>query len=146
MKGIIYGLRPNQITTSEHEDNGHIEGYTDVNWAGDTFINRSTTEYVFMNAEKSIVWKSKKQSVVALFTCETEYIAASNILYVVTWLHNLLDEIKFIFLLTSLSIPLAIDNQRAIALIKMNGPNCHGTKQRPQEGRNGFRTKTRKPN
>jgi hypothetical protein len=29
-KGIIYGLRLNQITTSENKDDGHIEGYTDA--------------------------------------------------------------------------------------------------------------------
>src|SRR5450755_4877504 len=51
-KGIIYGLR--QITGSGDEDDSHIKGYTDTDWAGDTFTSRSTTGYVFMSAGKPI--------------------------------------------------------------------------------------------
>ena len=118
-KGIIYGLRQ----TTGSEDDSHIEGYTDADWAGDTFTSRSTTGYVFMSAGGPIAWGSRKQSVVALSTCEAEYIAASYTSCVATWLRNLLDEVGLTSSPTPPSIPLAIDNQGAIALAKMNGPN-----------------------
>ena len=105
-KGIIYGLR--QITGSEN--NSHIEGYTDTDWASDTFINRFTTGYVFMSAGGPIAWGSRKQSIVALSTYEVEYIAASYISCVATWLRNLLDKVGFISSFISPSISLAIDN------------------------------------
>jgi hypothetical protein len=74
-KGIIFGLRPNPTTTSE--ENSHIQKYSDSNWAGDVHTGKSTTGYLFMCAGGPIMWGSIKQSVVALFTCEAEYIAAA---------------------------------------------------------------------
>jgi hypothetical protein len=122
-KGIIYGLRSNSITANEDEEDSPVEGYTDADWAGDTFTIRSTTGYVFMSAGGPIAWGSRKQSVVALSTCEAEYIAASYTSCMATWLRNLLDEVGLTSSPTPPSIPLAIDNQGAIALAKMGAPN-----------------------
>jgi hypothetical protein len=61
--------------------------------------------------------------VVILFICKAEYIAASYISCVAIWLRNLFNEIRFTFLFISPSIPLAIDNQGTIALVKMNSLN-----------------------
>ena len=55
-KGIIYGLR--QIMGNEN--NSYIKGYTDADWAGDTFTNRFTTGYVFMSAGGPIAWRYRK--------------------------------------------------------------------------------------
>jgi hypothetical protein len=54
-KEIIYGLRPNPIITNENQNNGYIENYINTDWVGDTFTSRSTTEYIFISAEKPII-------------------------------------------------------------------------------------------
>jgi hypothetical protein len=91
-KGIIYGAQPNPAITDD--DAGcHIKGYTDSDWAGDTSTCKSTSGYLFLGAEAPIAWGSNKQPIVALFTCEAEYIAASDVSREVIWLRNLLAEI-----------------------------------------------------
>lgn len=51
--------------------------YSDSDWCGDRVNKRSTAGYLFMYLGVSISWCSKKQLVVALSTCETEYIASA---------------------------------------------------------------------
>jgi hypothetical protein len=76
-----------------------------------------------MSAKSPIIWGSKKQSIVALSSCEAEYIAASYTARVATWLRNLINEIRFIISTIFPSIPMAVDNQEIIAIIKMGAPN-----------------------
>ncbi|XP_073222402.1 secreted RxLR effector protein 161-like [Cicer arietinum] len=52
-------------------------GFTDADWCGDKDDRKSTSGYVFMINESSILWCSKKQNIVALSTCEAEYVVAS---------------------------------------------------------------------
>jgi hypothetical protein len=66
------------------EDIVNIISYSDSDWTGDSFINHSITGYIFMNAENPIICESKKQPIVALFICETEYITTSDIARVAT--------------------------------------------------------------
>ena len=47
--------------------------YTDSNWADDS-TRRSTSGYLFNLNSDAISWFSKRQVIVALFTCEVEYI------------------------------------------------------------------------
>lgn len=70
---------------------------------------------MFMYIGTSVSWCSMKQLVVALSTCEEEYIdnalsACQNI-----WLINLLQEMKF---KVSKSIRLMIDNKSSISIAK----------------------------
>ena len=124
-KGIVYGIQPNSVIT---DDNAacHIKGYTDSDWVGDTSTGKSISGYLFLGAGAPIAWGSHKQPIVALFTCEAEYVAASDVTREATWLRNLLAEIDPLgAFVTSLSqnepnhlflILMAIDNQGAIAL------------------------------
>lgn len=48
--------------------------YSDSDWCGDRVDKRSTTIYMFMYLSASISWCSNKQRMVALSTCEAEYI------------------------------------------------------------------------
>lgn len=68
--GILF-TGPNKNTKAE------IYGYTDSDWSGDKDDRKSTGGYVFMCGKASISWCSKKQSVVALSSCEAECIATS---------------------------------------------------------------------
>jgi hypothetical protein len=90
-KGIIYGAQLNPGTTDD--DACHIKGYTDSNWAGDTSTCKSISGYLFLGAGAPIAWGSNKQPIVVLFTCEAEYVAASDASREITWLRNLLAEI-----------------------------------------------------
>jgi len=130
-KGIVYGLQP--ILTTSDEDECHIKGYTDSDWAGDTTTCKSTSGYLFTGNGGPIAWGSNKQPIVALSTCEAEYIAASDAAREATWLRNLLMEIDPPGApATSLPpnepvhvrpIPLAMDNQGAIALATLGSQN-----------------------
>ena len=131
-KGIIYGAQPNPATTDD-DDTCHIKGYTDSDWAGDTSTCRSTSGYLFLGAGAPIAWGSNKQPIVTLSTCEAEYIAATDATREATWLRYLLAELDPPGApATSLPqhepnyippIPMAMDNQGAIALATLGSQN-----------------------
>jgi len=52
-----------------------VFGYSDSDWCGDNDDRKNIVGYVFKFGIAPISWCSKKQSVVALSTCEAEYIA-----------------------------------------------------------------------
>jgi hypothetical protein len=131
-KGIIYGAQPNPGTTDD--DECHIKGYTDSDWAGDISTCKSTSGYLFLGSGASIAWGSNKQPIVALSTCEAKYITASDASREIIWLRNLLAEINPPGIpITSLSqshepnyippMPMAMDNQGAIALATLGSQN-----------------------
>jgi hypothetical protein len=51
---------------------------------------------VFLASEGVITWKSKKQTVIALSTTESEYVALSEAGRKASWLRNLYDELGFV--------------------------------------------------
>jgi hypothetical protein len=127
-KGIIYGAQLNPEITDD--DACHIKGYTDSDWAGDISTCKSTSGYLFLGAKAPIAWGSNKHSIIALSICEIEYIAASDVSREVIWLRNLLAKINLPNVpATSLPqshepnyiplMPMAMDNQGAIALITL---------------------------
>ena len=71
MKGTTdYG-----ITFVKQKSDLLIVGYVDADYAGDLDDRRSTTGYVFTLIGGPICWKFMIQSMVAMSTTETEYIA-----------------------------------------------------------------------
>jgi hypothetical protein len=72
-----------------------IVGYSDADYAGDRDNRRSTSGYVFMLAGSPLTWASKKQTSVALSTCEAEYMALSKTTTEAMWLRKLLHEMDF---------------------------------------------------
>jgi len=72
LKGTLnYGiLFPHQKEKGEL----YLTTYSDSDWCGDKMERRSTSSYVFLLCGAPISWSSKKQYVVALSTCEAEYI------------------------------------------------------------------------
>ena len=96
-------------------------GYTDSNWCGDKDDRKSTAGYVFMFGGAPISWCSKKEPVVALSSCEAEYIAASLCACQAVWLVNLLRELDSN---TRGAVLLLVDNVSAINLAK--NPIAHG--------------------
>ncbi|CAJ2646460.1 unnamed protein product [Trifolium pratense] len=95
--------------------------YSDADWCGDKVDRRSTTGYFFKYLNASVAWCSRKQPVVALSSCEAEYIAGSYAACQALWINSVLKELKID---VKKPITLQIDNQSAINLAK--NPVLHG--------------------
>jgi hypothetical protein len=55
-----------------------LRGYSDSDLAGDLDSRKSTTGVLFFFGRSPVSWQSTKQRVVALSSCEAEYIAAAT--------------------------------------------------------------------
>jgi hypothetical protein len=68
-------------------DGGEINilGFSDSDMAGDIDDSKSTTGVVFLGGNP-VTWSSQKQSVVALSSCEAEYIAGTTTAFQAVWL------------------------------------------------------------
>ncbi|XP_058759141.1 secreted RxLR effector protein 161-like [Vicia villosa] len=75
-------------------NNYEIVGYSDSDWSGDLDDRKSTTGFVFFTGDTAFTWMLKKQPIVTLSTCETEYNAATSCVCHAIWLRNLLKELK----------------------------------------------------
>ncbi|CAJ2677087.1 unnamed protein product [Trifolium pratense] len=119
VKGTInYGI---MFPASDRDKECKLIGYTDSNWCGDHEDRKSTAGYMFFYGGSPISWCSKKEPVVALSSCEAEYIAASLSTCQAIWLKNLIEEISQDRCET---VTLKIDNVSAINLAK--NPIAHG--------------------
>ena len=75
-----------------YNNDATLYGYSDSDWGGNQDERKSTTRYVFYLGSTTFTWMSKKQSIVALSTCEAEYVASSTSIYEAIWLKILLKE------------------------------------------------------
>ena len=63
-----------------------IKGFSDSDFAGDSYDRKSTSIQVFFIGNSAITWNTVNQSVVALSSCEAKYIAASAASYQGIWI------------------------------------------------------------
>jgi hypothetical protein len=98
------------------EEGLKIHGYSDSDLAGDIDDRKSTSGMVFYLGCNPISWCSQKQKVVALSSCEAEYISASSAACQALWLGRLLADLMMKKEVEP--VVLRIDNQSAIALCK----------------------------
>ena len=99
--------------------------YSDADWCGDKEDRRSTTGCFFQVFGAPISWCSKKQPVVALSSCEAEYIAGSYVACQAIWIRSVIEEIE---VEVKKPLVLQIDNKSAINLAKnsvLNGRSKH---------------------
>ncbi|XP_073152551.1 secreted RxLR effector protein 161-like [Henckelia pumila] len=90
-----------------------LTGFVDVDWADYVNDRRSTTGYCFNTGSAAITWCSKKQSTVALSSCEAEYVDATMATQECFWLKRLIEEI---FSILDYPVPIHCDNESAIKL------------------------------
>jgi hypothetical protein len=94
----LAGTKTHGITYCKpHDDAGTdnlFHGFADAAFANNDDM-KSTGGYVFMASGGAITWKSKKQSVIALSTTESEYVALSEAGREAIWLRNLYGELGF---------------------------------------------------
>ena len=90
-------------------------GYCDSDLAGDIDSSKSTTGCLFFLGNNLVSWQSIKQRVVALSSCEAEYVAMTTAATQALWLSRLLAELlgKKVEV-----VELRVDNKSAIALAK----------------------------
>ncbi|WVZ54857.1 hypothetical protein U9M48_005601 [Paspalum notatum var. saurae] len=97
------------------EEEPALVGYSDSDHGADLDGRKSTTGVLFFLGSNIITWQSQKQKVVALSSCEAEYIAAATASCQGVWLARLLAELKGG---EAGTFKLNIDNQSAIELSK----------------------------
>jgi len=90
-------------------------GYTDSDLAGDVDTSKSTSGSLFFLGSCLVSWHSIKQKVVALSSCEAEYIAASTATTQALWLSRLLAELLGRGVEV---VELKMDSKSALALAK----------------------------
>ena len=95
------------------ENHFSLYGYSDADWAGCAETRKSTSGQVFRLGNATVSWRSKKQSLVALSSTESEYVALSEAAQEAVWLRELFKGIGF-----EQQSPTVLyeDNQGAIAL------------------------------
>ncbi|KAL8139011.1 hypothetical protein V2J09_005012 [Rumex salicifolius] len=97
----------------KEQGNEDLVGYSDSDMAGDKDDRKSTSGIVFFLGESPITWVSQKQRIVALSSCEAEYIAAIGGACQGIWLKRLMESLRGD---TKLKPILKVDNKSAIAL------------------------------
>nr|GEU85440.1 putative ribonuclease H-like domain-containing protein [Tanacetum cinerariifolium] len=88
--------------------------YSDSDYAGASLDRKSTIGGSQFLGSRLISWQCKKQTIVANFTTEAEYIAASNCCGQVLWLQNQLLDYGYNFM----QIKIHVDNESAICVVK----------------------------
>lgn len=71
-----------------------FRGFTDSDWASGE-DRRSISGYVMMIGDSPVAWSSKQQAVVALSSCEAEYLACTHAACQIIWMRQLLGELGF---------------------------------------------------
>jgi hypothetical protein len=112
-----YLRRTHQMKLIFREALKFLNDYTNSNWAEDQNIRRSISEYAFNVNSEIISWFSKRQSIVTLFICETEYTEQTLVVKEIIWLRNLMTQLTC-DVEYSQAIVIYENNQDVIALIK----------------------------
>lgn len=104
----------NFIFSKSETDNNPITGYVDADYAGDINKRRSIIVYIFTLYGNVVRWKANLQSVVALSTTESEYIALTEAINEAFWLKGFVEELEG----KKLKTEVMCDSQSAICLSK----------------------------
>ncbi|BAT76833.1 hypothetical protein VIGAN_01489400 [Vigna angularis var. angularis] len=112
--GLFYPKKHNEM-------NEVLEAWSDSDWSGDQLDRKSTFGYVLKFMEATFSWCSKKQNIVALSSCEAEYVAASETACQCAWIEAMLDELMINY---CKPVKLMIDNKSSISLAR--NPVAHG--------------------
>ena len=109
--GILYSPSPTKSVS--------LTTYTDADYAGDKLDCKSTSGAVHLINGSPISWISTKQTMQALSTCESEYIAAALAVQYTQWLRRILAELHA---LPNTPTLLFMDNQAAISIANNTAP------------------------
>ena len=110
-RGITYGNSPNPYPI--------FKAFADSDWAMSEG-RKSVSGYIIECANGPLTWSSKQQVVVALSSCEAEYLACSHCARQVLWLRSLFEELGFP---QKHPTPMYCDNQGTVACT--HDPQAH---------------------
>jgi hypothetical protein len=116
---LDYGVLYRRGKKGDHQ----LIGYSDSDYAGDIDDRKSTSGMLFCLGSSPITWNSGKQKVVALSSCEAEYVAATYGACQGVWLARLLKDLVGY---KSGAPTLRIDNKSGIDLAKKIPPTMRG--------------------
>src|SRR5258708_24124068 len=102
-RGITYSNEPNPYPI--------FKSFADSNWAMSK-NRKSISGFIIECGNEPLTWSSKQQVVVALSSCEAEYIACSHCTKQILWLRSLFNKIGFP---QKNPTPLYCDNQGMVA-------------------------------
>lgn len=100
------------------DDMKHFTAYTDASWASDRDDRRSFSGFIIFFKNVPISWRTRKQKCVALSTMESEYIAISESIKELLWLHNIYDECSTLLKVTVQKPLMFSDSESAIYYCK----------------------------
>ena len=78
-----------------YSEDFRLYGYSDADYAGCIETKKSTSGLVFRLGQCTISWRSKKQSIIAQSSTESEYVALCSAAQEAVWLRRLLAGIGF---------------------------------------------------
>ena len=95
-------------------DTLEVVGYSDSDYAHDVDDKKSTSNYIFMMAERAVSWKSVKQTFTTSSTMEANYVACYEATFHTIWLRNFILDLVVVH---SISRPLKLfcDNSTTIS-------------------------------
>lgn len=84
-----------KLVYSKNGDETGVHAHTDSDWASEKSTSKSTTGFMVNLANGIILWKSVRQTTIALSSTEAEYMAMSDCAKQLTWIHQMINEIGF---------------------------------------------------
>ena len=111
----IKGIEDYGLLYKKGELKGGLIGYSDSDFERDCHDRKSTSEHIFFFGGMAVKWSSQKQSVVALCSCEVEYIAATKATCQAVWMNRMIGESMNN---EEIKVKMMVDNQSAIMLSK----------------------------
>ena len=96
--------------------------FSDADFAGDPVMRKSTSGMVLMVNGAPVMWKSRLQSIVALSTCEAEFVAAGAAAREGLWFKKLLSAVAG----REGPLDLFCDNESALVLLNSAAPKVTG--------------------
>ena len=107
----LLGTKDLCITYDGASGSGFV-AYSDIDWGGDLETHRSTSGYAMFLGNGIVSWLSRQQCNITLSSTEAEYVGMTEASKQISWIQNLLSEMKF----NIKSIPLLVNNQGAMFL------------------------------
>ena len=83
--------------------------YSDSNWEGDHETHRSTSGYAIFLGDGIASWLLRQQHKITLSSTEAEYVGMTEVAKQISWIRNLLSELK----LKLPTVPLYVEIGRA---------------------------------
>ena len=112
----LKGTRELKLKLNDKRNNNEkLIAFSDANWAEDRTDRKSTSGHYCNLNGGTISWFSRKQNIIALSSCEAEYVALAETCKEVTWIREIL---KSFGITTSEATLIYTDNQSCIAMVE----------------------------